>query len=131
MIAVLLAAVLQGAVPIRTLDKGMVSQLDDARQATAATTGEWAALWSRHAGERARPTVDFSREMVAAAFLGRRETAGFSIEIVGAREEGNALVVQYREAGPPTGALTAQVLTSPYHIVAVPKHASVRWEKVN
>jgi len=131
MIGVLLAAILQASVPIRSLDKGISSQIDVARQAAVRSDAEWNMLWSQHAGDRARPAVDFNREMVLAVILGTRPTAGFSVEIVGAREESGALVVSYRESRPPTGLVTAQVLTSPYHVVAVPKHGDVKWERVS
>src|SRR5712691_3552512 len=128
---VLASALLQGPVPVRSIDKGMQSQIDEARQATVRSPDEWAKLWSQHAGERSQPAVDFSREMVVGVFLGSRPTAGFNIEILGAREEGHALVVQYREARPSPTTITAQVLTSPYHLVAVPTRTQVRFEKVN
>ena len=131
MIAVLIAAILQTSVPIRSLDRGAMSQIDGARQAVARSDAEWRMLWSQHAGDRARPAVDFSKEMVVAIFLGTRPTAGFSVEIVGAREEGAMLIVSYRETRPQPGIVTAQVLTSPYHLVAVPKHGDVKWERVS
>ena len=131
MTAVLLVAILQTVVPIRSLDKGITSQIDSARQVIVRSDAEWSALWSQHAGDRARPAVDFSKEMVIAVFLSTRPTAGFSVEIVGVREEGAAVAVSYRETRPQPGSVTAQVLTSPYHIVAVPKHGDVKWERVN
>ena len=109
----------------RTLDRGLDSNLDAPRQAVIRTAGEWEALWRVHGGERTRPAVNFGDEMVVAVFLGSRPTAGFSVEIVSTRVDGSALVVQYREGRPPAGALTAQVLTMPYHIAAVPKRAGV------
>ncbi len=125
-------SLLQGSpVPIRTLDKGPQSRIEERQETTARTADEWAALWMRHAGTRARPPVDFSREMVVGVFAGGRPTAGFEVEIVGARSEGTALVVEYREKPPRQGALTAQVLTAPYHIVAVPRHDVVTFETVN
>jgi PrcB C-terminal len=131
-LVVLLAALFQSTVvPVRLLEKGSDSQLDDGQQATVRSVAEWTALWTRHAGERPRPAVNFARDMVVGVFLGSRPTAGFDVEIVGAREEGDALVVQYRETRPAAGNVTAQVLTSPYHLVAVPKHARVTFEKVS
>jgi protease stability complex PrcB-like protein len=131
MIGILLAAVLQTTVPMRSLDKGPMSQVDSARQAVARSAAEWSTLWSQHAGDRARPAVDFSKEMVVAVFLGTRPTAGFSVEVVGARQEGATLIVSYRESRPQPGAVAAQVLTSPFHFVAVPKHDDVKWERVS
>ena len=44
----------------------------------------------------------------------------------------NPRVVRYNETMPPAGAVTAQVLTFPYHLVAIPKAAvtEVKFEKV-
>jgi len=124
-LTMLLAATLQAAntdmVPMRSIDKGVMSNMDDGRQASARTVQEWDKLWTQHAGERTRPSVDFTKEVVAAVFLGTRPTAGFSIEIVRVHQEGVALVVEYRETRPAPESVAAQVLTSPYHIVAVPK----------
>jgi len=111
------------AMPMRTLEKGSDSAIDEARQATARTADEWAALWRQHAADRPRPPVDFSKEMVVGVFMGSRPTAGFAVEIVGVREEAGGVVVQYRETRPSRDAMTAQVLTAPYHLVAVPKSA--------
>jgi hypothetical protein len=125
---------LQTPAPMRTLDKGLDSNVDAARQATARTPGEWEALWRAHGGDRTRPAVDFSKEFVVAVFLGSRPTAGFSVEIVSTRDDGAGLVVQYRETRPPAGAILAQVLTMPYHIAAVPKRAGVtdvKFEKIS
>jgi hypothetical protein len=124
--ALLMTSLPAPAGPVRSIDKGFDSQIDDARQATARSAAEWERLWRQHAGERTRPAIDFGKEIVAAVFLGSRPTAGFSIEIVGSREEGAALIVQYRETRPPAGGIVAQVLTSPYHIVAVSKPAAVK-----
>ncbi len=132
-LAAIFLMTLQAPTPIRTLDKGLDSNIDAARQAAVRTPAEWDALWRAHGGERTRPAVDFSKELVVAVFLGSRPTAGFSVDIVGTRDEGAGLIVQYRETRPPPGAIVAQVLTMPYHIVAVPKRAGVsdvKFEKI-
>jgi hypothetical protein len=110
---------------LRSIDKGLDSQIDEARQVAVRSAAEWEKLWRQHAGERARPPVDFVKETVLAVFLGSRPTAGFSIEIVGTRQDGPTLIVQYRETRPAAGGIVAQVLTSPYHIVAMSKSAAV------
>ena len=134
MIVILLAALWQApasTAPMKTIEKGMDSQIDKAQQVVARSADEWTKLWTLHAGERPRPSVDFAREMVAGVFLGSRPTGGFSIEVVGAREEGGALVVQYRETRPPPRSVAAQILTSPYHIVTFPaRPGTVKFEKI-
>ena len=119
----LIAAILQGAAPMRVLDKGVHSNVDDAHQAVARNAAEWKGLWQGHSPDRPQPQVDFTREMVLAVFAGSRPTAGFGVEIVGTAEKNGTLVVQYRETRPSPDAIIAQIITSPYHIVAVPRHA--------
>jgi hypothetical protein len=76
------------------------------------------------------PSVDFSKEIVAAVFLGTRPTGGFSVEIVGTRVEGDALVVEYAEQRPGRADIVSQVLTSPFHIVRLPTHKGpVRFQR--
>ena len=63
--------------------------------------------------------------------MGSRPTAGFAVEIVSVVEDGGALIVRYRETFPSPGAITAQVISSPYHLVAIPKvTGAVTFEKV-
>ncbi len=133
MIALLLAAILQSSLPMRTIDKGMTSDMDAPRQASARSVEEWSRLWMQHAGERTRPSFDFSKDVVVAVFMGTRPTAGFGVEIVRVREEGPTLVVSYKETRPAPDSVTAQILTSPFHIVAVPRGATtdVKFERVN
>jgi len=118
-------------IPIKSLDVGQESQIEEPHQLTARTAEEWTKLWREHAGERARPSVDFARDMVAGVFLGSRPTAGFAVRIVSARVDHGALVVQYRETRPPADSITAQVITSPYQLVTLPKRAGeIRFEKI-
>ena len=74
--------------------------------------------------------MDFSKHAVAAVFLGTRMTGGFSVEIVGTRRDGDTLAIEYAERRPDSDAIVAQVLTSPFHIVTVPRHQGpVRFQK--
>ena len=135
MLLLILAALLQGAAatppPMKTVDKGSMSAIDTQRQVTVRTPEEFATLWKSHANDRKMPDVDFSSNMVVGIFLGSRPTAGYGVEIVSAQPEGGALVVKYKETRPGRGTMTAQVLTSPSHLVAVPKFdGTVRFEKI-
>ena len=90
----------QGASPLRGLDKGDQSNVDDAKQVTVRTAAEWKTLWRQHSPDRDQPRVDFGRDMVVGVFLGSRATAGFSVEIVSALVEQGVLVVRFRETRP-------------------------------
>lgn|SRR5689334_14172219 len=132
-IAAALVALLQSGIQMRTIDKGQNSQIDTARQVSAHTADEWTKLWMQHAGARPRPSVDFNNEVIAAVFLGSRPTAGYGVEIVRARQAGVAMLVSYKETRPAPDSVAAQVLTSPYHIVAIPKGSTtdVKFERVD
>ena len=68
--------------------------------------------------------IKISKDVVLALFMGTRPTAGFTTEIVSVREEGGTFVVSYKETRPSPDSVAAQILTSPFHIVAVPKGAA-------
>jgi hypothetical protein len=126
-------SVVHGQAPApRTIAKGEQSNIESPMQVLAKNEAEWSALWRRHAGDREKPPVDFAREMVAGVFMGSRPTGGFTTTIVTSMEVKGVLVVRYSETIPPRDAVTAQVLTFPYHLVAIPKAAvsDVRFEKV-
>jgi hypothetical protein len=127
----LVLTLLQGVSPLRVLDKGDQSNVDEGRQVIVRTPAEWNALWRQHSPDRDQPRVDFGREMVVGVFLGSRATAGFSVEVVGAEMQQEILVVRFRETRPQSDRIVAQVITSPYHLVSIPRHAgNVKFESV-
>ena len=122
--AVLLTAALSAAVQgpgLITVAQGAMSNIEEPRQAVVRTAAEWQALWKQHASEGTPPTVDFNQSTVVAVFLGSRPTTGFAVEITAAKTEGTRTIVEYLERQPPRDAIVAQVLTSPFHIVRLPR----------
>lgn len=111
----------QKTVVFRTIDRGDQSNLDVSQQVVLETAAEWTTLWRRHQFDLPRPTVDFAKELVVGVFLGSRPTAGFAIEIMDVVAESSGRVVRYRETRPAAGGITAQILTSPYHLIALPR----------
>jgi hypothetical protein len=67
--------------------------------------------------------VDFERYIVIAAMQGPKNTAGYSISISGAFQNGYEVKVVVLTTEPEPGAMTAQVLTSPYHLVLAERSA--------
>jgi protease stability complex PrcB-like protein len=131
--ALLTAAMMQpGQGASRMIEKGDQSNIDDAKQVVVRDAAEWRKLWQQHSPDRPLPTVDFSKESVVAVFMGSRNTAGYNITIVSTTEANGVLIVRYRETTPPRGGVTAQVLTFPYHIIAIPKSSAtqVKFEKI-
>ena len=116
---------------MRTLDASERSGGESARQVILRTADEWQTFWRQHAGARALPAVTFPTEMVVAACLGSRLSAGFSVEITSVGADQGTVLVRYRERVPPADAITAQVITSPCHIVAVPSlPGTARFERI-
>jgi len=136
MLMLVLAAFLQNAASaptttMKTVDKGPISGIDTPRQVTVRSAADFATLWKSHAADRKMPDVDFTTNMVVGIFLGGRPTAGFGVEIVSAQPEAGALVVKYKETRPSRDAISAQVITTPFHLVAVPKfEGTVRFKKL-
>jgi hypothetical protein len=116
----------------RTIEKGDQSNVEDAKRVLVRTEAEWATLWQQHAPDRPMPKVDFSKEMVVGVFMGSRPNAGFSTGVTMTTTGNGALIVKYTETAPLAGAITAQILTFPYHLVAIAKAdvKDVKFEKV-
>jgi VWFA-related protein len=124
------APVQQSAIMPRSIEKGGESNIDDAKMAVIRNAADLRKLWQMHAPDKPLPAIDFSKEMVVAVFLGSKPTAGYGVEITGARDDNGALVVEYHETAPARDAMTAQVLTMPYAIAAVPaRQGDVKFEK--
>ena len=118
----------QNAGTPRTIDKGEQSNIDEARQVVVRTDAEWTKLWQQHSPDRPRPAVDFSKDMVVGVFMGSRPNAGLQHPIVSTSRRTARVLVRYQESTPRPGTITAQVLTFPYHLVAIPKAAASRFE---
>ncbi|WP_110885113.1 protease complex subunit PrcB family protein [Deinococcus yavapaiensis] len=63
------------------------------------------------------PSVDFARETIVTFFLGQRPTGGYGVSLVSARASGSTLTVTVRVTAPGPGAITSQVITSPFLLV--------------
>jgi hypothetical protein len=109
-------------VTFTTIAQGAGSQIEEPRTVAVRTAVEWATLWREHGGAAGMPDVDFARSTILAVFLGTRPTAGYSVEITSIETVKTELMVTWRELPPPPGALTAQMLTSPFVIVRVDAH---------
>jgi hypothetical protein len=117
---------------METIVRDNMSGVEEARQVVAKTEAEWSKLWRAHNPAAPMPKVDFDARMVAAVFLGMRPSAGYSVEITATKVTGKTVVVEWREVPPKPGNLSAQVLTSPAHLVTIPKFdGEVTFQKVD
>ena len=118
---------------LTTIARGDASRVSEPRRVLARTDEEWRSLWATHAGpEGQAPEIDMRSVNVAAAFAGEKPTAGYGLEISAAdqhaaeyaehadtKARGVTLVVDETRAAP--GGILAQVISSPFHIVSIPK----------
>jgi hypothetical protein len=107
-------------VAFTTITQGSSSQIMEPRHVVVRTADQWQTLWKGHSSQPA-PVVQFSQSVVVGVFLGSRPTAGFQVEITAVKAQGGLAVVEYVERQPGRGAVVAQVLTSPFHLVALPR----------
>jgi uncharacterized membrane protein len=108
---------------LTTIARGEASRISEPRRVVARTPSEWQALWAVHAGPGSDPpSVDLGSVTIAAAFAGEKPSAGHAIEITAA-DGGGRVMLFVEEDGPGPGSAAAAVLTSPFHVVAVPKSA--------
>jgi uncharacterized membrane protein len=118
---------------ITTVAEGEFSRIVDPLGMVARTQDEWRALWALHAGpESDAPAVDFSERIVAAAFGGQKPSAGYGVQIGEAREDSGVVHLIVTEHAPARGIVAAAILTSPFHIVSLPRTAAeIAWDSSN
>lgn len=108
-------------VPFQTAAKGYRSGVAEFAQIVVRNQAEWAALWKKHTSFESNPApppaIDFSKETVAAVFLGERPTGGHEVEIVRIDKNATGVSASFVEKRPPQGAIVTQSFTQPFHIV--------------
>jgi hypothetical protein len=124
------AATKGGNVELRTIGKG--TNAADADSASAMAVFDdvtYQATWAAKINEGEVPKVDLAKEAVVFVFAGMRNTGGYSVDVRGAKIEGETLILDAVVHGPPPGGMVSQVITYPYAVVAVTPRAfrSVRW----
>jgi len=67
--------------------------------------------------------VDFERYIVITAMQGPKNTGGYAISIMHASQAGTEVRVEVDVVEPEPGSMTAQILTSPYHLVLAERSA--------
>ena len=126
-----------GSMPFATIERGTQPgrELADTvlvfRSADDAEEGEapegWERFWEGHTGgDRARPEIDWAREMVIVAAIGKRETLGFSVEVRRVLQIGDAsrvtgTKIERVELVPGDYCAPARRIEWPYHIVRTPR----------
>lgn len=119
-----LAAFSKDSMPIRRIENGEHSGITSATTKTISNNTDWLSFWKQHkSGETpmpAAPNVNFEKERVVAVFAGQKSSGGYTIKIESAKDNGKNIVLDIEQSIPPSGSMTASVMTQPYEIVALP-----------
>lgn len=115
--AIVLWTLAQAPMTFTTIQQGPLSGVETERHVVVRSEAEWQALWREHQADQEAPHVDFSRSTVVALFMGSRRTAGYGIEVTRVERDAAGITAFYRETSPDPGAMTAQIITAPFHII--------------
>lgn len=108
------------------IQQSVNSRIRDRREVLIQDAKALQALWKEHTGTTLGiPQIDFNQQALVAAFLGRRNTAGYRIEIsrVVQDPEAKTVSVYLQEVPPPADHFVAQVFTTPFVFATIPKPA--------
>ncbi len=113
----------------RTIDfsvlaTGRNSSYEGARSIQLITNrNDWLSAWRVIGGGStgSMPEVSFDTRAVLLVYQGQKRTGGYGISVAEIRREGTALTVRVNEQTPKPGEMTAQVLTSPFIAVSIPR----------
>ncbi len=116
--------------PVKTLAHGMVSQYgrgdefpsgEEARPECEVITSaeELEMLLRVIQPQEALPPVDLERQLVLAVLQGPKKTGGYAVSISRVSQKGSLVEVEVVVMEPEPGSITIQILTSPYHLVAL------------
>ncbi|NHZ96854.1 hypothetical protein [Massilia sp. CCM 8734] len=108
-------------VPFRTLAQSDAQTYGDKQQVVIKDAQAWAALWKRHIQAAALPEIDFSKQMVVAAFLGGKPDGSYGLAIGGVERVAGKLRVTLVESAPGryNRSLTTTSLTNPVQFVVL------------
>lgn len=115
---------------VNSLSDGVVGfscAIKKSEQRVVRSQKEWKALLARMGSQAENApfaSVDFSKQMVVAVFMGEKNSAGHTIRIIKEEFHGEVLaqtlVIKFRQTHPAKGAMAAAVLTQPYHLKVLP-----------
>jgi hypothetical protein len=110
---------------IRTLAKGGFSGFQEPAEIVVTNATQWAEVWKKHSAQqkpaKPAPEVNFEKETVLLVSLGQKRSGGYSVEITGLEESDGKTKVIAKTKAPKPGGIQLQAITSPFHIVAVPR----------
>jgi hypothetical protein len=108
-----------------TIAKGDQSTVTQSDSVVISDVGTWEDTWDRLTAHlinpEPAPEVDFNEYILLAHFMGQKPTSGYEVEFTEVLEGATDISAAIREISPAPECMLAQVITSPYHVIQVPK----------
>lgn len=114
------SAVAAVIVPFTELARGAHAKVLTRTNYLITSTEEFTKLWQMVDAKGKVPTVDFTKNYVAAVFAGGYSTGGYSIAVTKI-EDTDARTVTVTLASPGSSCIVTQSTTAPYQLIELPK----------
>jgi len=105
-------------VEFEVVDSGDQSGYNEETYLVVKTEAEWAEVWAKHTAPHMPttlyPEINFSKDMVICAFMGKRPTTGYSISVRRIWAEEERIHVEIAKSSPPENLMVSEVITYPY-----------------
>ena len=114
-----------GRLRFRTVARGDGVASSLLRPAGLVVDGEarWKEIWRRlTGGESGRPRIDFARRRLVVVVQGRKPSGGHRVRVTRVDGLPGSIVVDVSDVSPAPGCPAAGVMTSPYHVVSIPRY---------
>jgi hypothetical protein len=110
-------------VAITTLTKGegASSQITENSEKIISNSTEYTELLTKLSAPTPDTKVNFDQETVIAILQGQKPSGSFSTEITDILETDTEIVINYKEKSPSPECISTTVITSPFHLVKIPK----------
>lgn len=109
------------AVALRTLEPSNAQTYGERQRLVIKDAQAWAALWKQHIQLGALPDIDFTKQMVVAAFAGGKPSGAYGLHIGGIERLGGKLRVTVIESAPGrySRSMATTSLTNPVRLVVI------------
>jgi hypothetical protein len=105
-------------VEFEVVDWGDQSGYNEETYLVVKTEAEWAKVWAKHTAPHMPttpyPEINFSKDMVICAFMGKRPTTGYSISVRRIWAEEERIHVEIAKSDPPENLMVSEIITCPY-----------------
>jgi hypothetical protein len=109
------------SIPVKTLVGSDYSAIRLAQNLMIKDSAAWNKLWAQHTNNSGvvTPTVDFTKRMVAAIFLGEKPSGCYAVLDANAWRNNGKLYITHHDKTPGTHELCTQSITTPAYFIEI------------